>query len=303
MSNGLVNAFVMLVAGGALAACTTAPQCEELSKCGGDFLMGAKDLEGVDAIEWVATAPGACVDQVPTPPNPGSLLLIPPRPAGVRAVEPTTVDWCNGLVLASDGAIRAYDDGWEQVLKQFGGWFPSVPLYTAQLEIQRGYQYSISTTQLVTQHAELSGTCLVGQGVKLTCGDLNAQLATFIENKFNAIAGLKADVYDNTCADGPDAGCSCDYNVSLTSTTAGPWGSETGQIAFFDFNAAPPARADYCVSGAGLSLSGEKGGDLFNRGSLKTLKLAAPTCSDGVQSKSLGETGIDCGGSCPNACP
>ncbi len=303
MRIALVNTGLLLLVT-ALAGCTTTPHCQELSRCGGDFLVGAKDLgAGVDATEWIATATDSCVDDVPTPPNPASLTLIPPRPAGIRAVEPATVDWCNGLVLAADGAIRAYDDGWPQVLKQFGGWFPSVPLYTARLEFQRNYQYALTTTQLVSQHAELSGTCLVGQGVKLSCGDLNAQLAGFIEKTFNTIAGLSARIYDNTCVETADAGCACDYNVSLTSTTAGPWFSDAGQISFFDFKSAPPARADYCVSGASLSLSGEKTTDLFNRGSLKTLTFAPPTCADGVQSKTLNEAGIDCGGSCPNACP
>lgn len=264
-----------LLVAAVLSGCTTTPHCEELSKCGGDFLAGAESAgEGVEATKWVAAAPDACVDQVPTPPNPASLLLIPPRPAGVRAVEPATADWCNGLVFGADGAIRAYDDGWEQVLKQYGGWFPSVPLYTAELEVQRGFQYSLTTTQLVTQHAELTNTCLVGQGVRLSCEDLEGQLPAFVEKTFNAISGLQADVYGERCADTSDGGCSCDYNVSLTSTTAGPWAAEQGQIAFFDFNAAPPARADYCVSAAGLSLSGSNGADLFNRGSLKTLKLA-----------------------------
>lgn len=294
--------FVLAVA--AAPGCTTSPQCEELPKCGGDFLVGAKDLgSGAEATEWVATAPGACVDQVPTPPSPASLLRIPPRPAGIRAVEPATADWCNGLVLGADGAIRAYDDGWEQVLKQFSGWFPSVPLYTAQLTLERHYQYSLVTTQLVTQHADLSTTCLVGQGVRLSCADLNAQLATFVEDRLNKITGLRAEVYDNRCAETSESGCACDYNVSLTSTTAGPWAAERGQISFFDFNAAPPARADYCVGAASLSLSGSQGADLFNRGSLKTLALLPPSCSDGVQSKSLAEEGVDCGGSCPSPCP
>lgn len=296
--------WVALVAAlASTSACATPPHCEELARCGGDFLVGAKDLgAGQDAVEWVATAPDACVDQVPTPPNPSQLLLIPPRPAGVRAVEPATVDWCNGLVLGADGTIRAYDDGWEQVLEQFGGWFPSIPLYSAQLEFQRNFQYSLTTVQYVAQHIELSSTCLVGQGVRLSCDDIRVQLPGFLERKFNMIAGLSADVYDDSCSATESGGCSCDYSVALTSTTAGPWATGNGQISFFDFDAAPPAAADYCMSGAELSLSGAKGADLFNRASLKTLKLAPPTCSDGVQSKSLGEEGVDCGGSCPDAC-
>jgi hypothetical protein len=101
-----------------------------------------------------------------------------------------------------------------------------------------------------------------------------------------------------------DDSCSCDYNVSLTTTSGGPWAADNaGHLSFFDAQAAPPVRADYCASESSLQLSGSKATDLFNRNSLKTLMLKPPSCSDGVQSKTLGETGIDCGGSqCP-ACP
>jgi hypothetical protein len=92
--------------------------------------------------------------------------------------------------------------------------------------------------------------------------------------------------------------------VALTTTTVGPWASPngSGRISFFDATAAPPAEADYCLSGDQLALSGTKQLDLFNRNSLKTLTLRAPSCTDRVQSKTLGEEGIDCGGQCPNPC-
>lgn len=293
-----------LLLGTSLVGCATKETCEPLTKCGGDFLAGAKAIGKVTATEWVAAAPDACVDNVPTPPNPASLTLIPPRPAGIRAVEPSTVDWCNGLVLAGDGTIKDYDDGWFETLKQYAGWFPSVPLYEATLTMQQGFQYELTTRQLVTQHADLSPTCLVAQGVKLSCDQVGSQLQSFLEKKFNMVSGLRARVYTTgnapVCQQTTEDGCSCDYNVALSATTAGPWTSNAGEISFFDFTAAPPAQADYCVSAAGFSLSGTKGADLFNRGSLKTLQFKPQSCGDSVQSKS--EEGIDCGGSCPTAC-
>jgi hypothetical protein len=288
-----------------LGACTTPPYCESLGKCGGDFLSTAKDLGGgVPASEWVATAVDACIDQVPSPPDPPSLSLIPPRPSGIRPVEPSTIDWCAGLVLKSDGTIGAFDDGWYETLKRYNGWFPSVPLYTGQLEVAQNNQYTLTTTQLASQQVDLSATCLVAQGVVLTCDAIKAELEKFVTDRLKGVTGLEAFVYGARCDSMSDGGCSCGYNVSLTTTSAGPWvADDKGHLTFFDALAAPPSKTDYCASPGQLLLSGSKETDLFNRNSLKTLTLRTPTCTDTVQSKTLGETGIDCGGSCPNACP
>lgn len=313
MKLGLFNPVWVLLAV-SLGGCSTSPFCDSLAKCGGDFTATATDLgSGSPSIEWVVTKTDACIDQVPSPPDPPSLALIPPRPAGTRAIEPSTSDWCAGLILASDGTITGFDDGWYEVLKRYGGWFPSVPLHTGQLELSRNNQYSLTTTQLVSQHVDLSATCLVAQGVVLRCDDaaagiaatgqdMTTQLKLTVEKRLSGLMGVKALVYGNQCAP-RDGGCSCDYNVSLTTTTTGPWAADNqGHLSFFDALAAPPSRADYCARPRSLQLTGTKETDLFNRTSLKTLTLRPPTCSDGVQSKTLGETGIDCGGQCP-ACP
>lgn len=307
----------------AVGGCSTPLHCDALGKCGGDFLAQAKDLgSGAESQEWVATTKDACVDNVPTPADPPTLALLPPRPAGVRPVEPSTTDWCAGLVLSSDGQggykVAAFDDGWVEALKKYNGWFPSIPLWTAQLEVTRGNQYQLQTTQLVSQQMELSANCLVAQGIRLSCGDLATLLYTSVDEKLNGkaagngkgtplVPGLSASVYaidggpDDPgviCTDAPELGCSCHYNLSLTTTTSGPWASDKGTVSFFDSSAAPASLTDYCVSGESFQLTGSKDTDLFNRGALKTLKLQKPSCTDHVQSKTLGETGIDCGGDC-----
>ncbi|HVY27549.1 MAG TPA: hypothetical protein VHB79_13415 [Polyangiaceae bacterium] len=304
----------------ALSGCTTPPHCDALGKCGGDFLAEAKDLGGgVASQEWVATVPDACVENVPTPPDPPSLALLPPRPAGVRPVEPSTTDWCGGLVLSSDGQggykVAAFDDGWVEALKRYNGWFPSIPLWTAQLEVGQGNLYTLQTTQLISQDIELSQNCVAAQGVRLSCGDLSTLLYTAVNEKLNGksagnskgtplIPGLSAVVYDSagkpavSCSDDGQGGCSCKYNLSITTTNSGPWASSNGNISFFDSLAAPVSQTDYCVKGDSLQLSGSKDTDLFNRGALKTITFHKPSCSDGVQSKTLGETGVDCGGDC-----
>lgn len=311
MKIGLCNPVLVLLAA-TLGGCSTPQYCDSLSKCGGDFNATATDLgSGSPSTEWVATKADACIDQVPSPPDPPSLALVPPRPAGTRAIEPSTSDWCAGLILAADGTITGFDDGWYETLKRYSGWFPSVPLHTGQLELLQNNHYSLTTTQLVSQHVDLSATCLVAQGVVLTCDDaaagitpstgqdMTSQIKLTVEKRLGGLMGVKAVVYGNQCTPS-DGGCSCDYNVSLTTTTSGPWAADNqGHLSFFDALAAPPSRADYCASPGTLQLTGTKETDLFNRASLKTLMLRPPTCSDGVQSKTLGETGIDCGGQCP----
>lgn len=270
MRTGRYKAIFLLLPGLGLASCATAPFCDAPNKCGGDFLGGAATSK------WSATTPDACIDEVPNPPSAPSLALVPPRPAGTRAIEPSTLDWCAGLINAADGL--SFDDGWYETLRKFNGWFPSAPLYTADLELTQNNAYTITTVQLVSQRYDLSQPCLIAQGIQLTCDQLNDKIKASVEMKLGNLTPLtppqgKVQVYANTCTPMSEGGCSCSYNVSLTTTTSGPWSAASGDINFFDPNGAPPSAADYCVSASGLSLSGAKGSDLFNRTSLKTLKL------------------------------
>ena len=289
MRIGRHKALLLLLPALSLAGCTTPPFCEALNKCGGDFTAGAKDHGGpAPSTKWTAIQGDGCVDQVPNPPSPPSAALVPPRPAGVRAIEPSTLDWCAGLIISGDGTVQ-FDDGWFETLKKYNGWFPSVPLYSAELELMTNNQYAVSTTQLASQHYELTPQCLVAQGVTLQCSALGTALKTSVEATLGSVDALKtpagsdkkAFVYTipegaPLCSATTDGGCVCDYNVSLTTHTTGPmsFGTVTpGEINFFDAQAAPPVATDYCVSASGLTLSGAKEADLFNRASLKTLKL------------------------------
>jgi hypothetical protein len=300
------------------AGCTSAEFCEPLKKCGGDFLAAGKGDWGGDGVvraEWVVAAPASpstaasnsCVDQVQNPTQPPSLAKIPARPAGVRAVEPTTLNWCADLRFSADGNISVFDDGWYETLIRYRGWFPGIPLYTARLTIDEGGQqhYEMQTTQLVAQHYELPKTCMYAQGVAVACGDFAKGLDAYVTDRLMGLSkvGVAAEIYGTTCKDqaGGD-GCVCDYNLALTATTTGPYAVDykklPGEIAFFDSAASPPSGTEYCAQGSRLELTGHNGADLFNRTALKTLQFGPATCDDGVQSKSLGETGIDCGGSC-----
>ncbi len=300
------------------AGCTSAEYCESLKKCGGNFLAGEGDWagDGVLRTEWVVAGPeakvpspsAACVDQVQNPTQPPSLAKIPARPAGVRAVEPTTLNWCADLRFSADGNISVFDDGWYETLVKYRGWFPGIELTSARLVIGRNNQYQLDTNQRVLQQYELPKTCMYAQGVAVSCSDFAKGLDSYVADRLMGLTkvGVAAQIYGTTCTDhaGGD-GCDCSYVLSLTATTTGPYASDEkhpGEIAFFDSAASPPVHADYCAENGRLQLTGHNGTDLFNRTALKTLLLDPTSCSDGVQSASLGETGVDCGGSC-GACP
>ena len=257
MRIGRYKTLFLLLPGMALAGCATPPFCDALNKCGGDFLQGAASTK------WTATTADSCVDEVPNPPSPPSAALVPPRPAGVRAIEPTTLDWCAGLVVGGDGTVK-FDDGWFETLQKYNGWFPSVPLATAELElVQKNNQYTFTTEQRASQRYELTAQCMVAQGVVLACSALADQITASVTKTLGNIEALKGDgpdgqprarVYNQsgaagaTCAATTDGGCNCAYNVSLTTTTTGPWSAAAGEINFFDANWADVYRtaADVC---------------------------------------------------------
>lgn len=261
-----------------LGGCSTSLHCEDLSKCGGNYLDGATDHgEGVLSTKWTASRTDACLDNVPPTPEPPSLAYIPPRPAGIRPVEPSTLDWCAGLVINNMGKIAAFDDGWYEFLVKYDGWFPSIPLYQGELTLFDNNQYEVKLTQHAYQRFDLSQTCLIAQGTNLTndnCDAITAELITFVPKRLESIDGLEALVYDASCVKDTQEGCSCEYSVALTSGARGPYvAGNDGRISFFDEDAAPPGRADYCAGPGSLQLTGSTGTDLFNRSGLKTLQF------------------------------
>jgi hypothetical protein len=309
----LVLGWIALV--GSVAGCSTPEFCEPLKKCGGNYLLGEGDWggDGVLRAEWVVASPeakvasasAACVDQVQNPTQPPSLAKIPARPAGVRAVEPTTLNWCADLRFSADGNISVFDDGWYETLVKYRGWFPGIELQSARLAIGRNNQYQLDTEQRILQQYELPRTCMYAQGVRVSCEDFTEGLNSYVSDRLEGLdkVGVKAQIYGTTCSARPnDDGCNCQYYLGLIATTTGPYAQGSGELTFFDSAASPPSRTDFCVEANRLQLTGHNDSDLFNRTALKTLQFDLASCNDGVKTASTGETGVDCGGSC-GACP
>ena len=259
----------------ALAGCTTAPKCESLSQCGGELLSGLVEGES----EWVARAEDACMDDLQMPVNPVSLSQQPAPKAGKKSVAPATADWCASLLQEPDGTLR------------FQQYFPIIPIQNAVLTIKEG-EFEAHFLAFAPQKMAFSASCRAAQGVAESCPALGRHIAAAI--------AAESNVYNTRCYDDDEGGCLCEYELRLFTSVPGTWAASDGTVTFYDSSLAPspPAPADYCLNGDSLDMTGHNGQWLFNRPNLRTLEFHRATCGDGVQSHSLGETGIDCGGQC-----
>jgi hypothetical protein len=303
MKTGLAQGLLLSIAVFSFSGCKTQLYCEPLGTCGGDFLQGAKDLDGDGLVdrEWTVDGPGdgfdngaVCEDQLQTPPASLSLLRQPPVQSNQRPPDPVTADWCYNLRLNSTGDVSLFEL-----------WQPPLPLQFARFVISEDYdhshnrgRYSVQTTTKQTQTIHLSESCLTAQGLHLKCAEFGRRLGQFLITE--------ANLYFPRCYDPDDpteGGCDCQWELTFLGGPNGRWYSDPGssQITFFDDTFAPPAKADYCYNGdkASIDLTGDDVTVLFNQKSLRTMHMTAPSCTDGILSPTLGETGIDCGGQCP----
>ena len=279
------------------SGCKPKPFCEPLGACGGDLLAGATDFVKKDGLKdrsWTVVAGGACQDQLQLPPSPVSLLRQPPAVANQRPPDNVTADWCGNLVFKPTGDITS-----------FLVYAPPLPLNVGELTMSEDFDhnktrgtYTMQTTVLQTRSLVFAETCLTAQGIRLACPVLGRKLREFL--------APEANIYSMRCQDPADpnqGGCECQFELSFIGGPSGRWSYQPNgtQIVFFDQTYAPPAITDYCLNGDGsVDLTGADVTWLFNQKSLRTMHMTPPSCSDGVQSKELGETGVDCGPNCPD---
>ena len=158
----------------------------------------------------------------------------------------------------------------------------------------------MQTTILQTRDLSFSESCLTAQGVRLSCPLLGRRLGEFL--------ATEANIYSMRCFDPADpnqGGCECKFELSFIGGPNGRWATQENggtQIEFFDNQTNVTASlADYCLNADNtLDLTGSNETPLFNQKSLRTLHMQPPSCSDGVKSLELGETGVDCGPNCPD---
>lgn len=319
------GAPLLLLVAASSWGCQTEPFCNERGRCGGDAMAGASDFVALNALheappgmdmavldgtpiadgaadsEWSLS--GGCMDEVKSAPVALSQVRQPAKPAGERAVERTLPDWCSSIVLASDGSVKAYD-GFLTMLIANEGWFPAVPIAAGSLTLSANGRYQVKLTQRLAQRVELSASCLTAQGASQSCsafaGNLQKFIASQLENftKDPSYRSFSASVGGVVCGDTGAGGCVCDYDLAITGGPSGRYAASGSQLTFFDDQFKPPSLAQYCANGGSLDVGSEDQTRLFNKADLRTTTWVKPSCQDGVRSLSLGETGIDCGGSC-----
>jgi hypothetical protein len=100
-------------------------------------------------------------------------------------------------------------------------------------------------------------------------------------------------------------GCTCFFDRSETFGGGGTFRlMSSNEILHTNAEPSFDHRATFCRQGDSLQLTGTDGSYLFNVPGLRTMDVSivtAPNCTDGLMGP--GEGGVDCGGSCPMACP
>jgi hypothetical protein len=240
--------------------CTADSFCEELSACGGAVIgTNDSDADGVPDTTWSMVE--NCKDPLHAQPPNAALLTQPTNVAKQPPLEPTTSEWCQGLIFNQDGSIK-------QVLP----WFPSIPLTTGSLKLTGENKYNVSLSYNSVQQADFSSFCLTSQGKQgLTCQNTNADLS-FTERLKTALAP-EPNIQDVVCVDAPDdpGGCQCFYNMLIVAGQDGLYSVEGDMITFYDRLGAPRSEATYCVQGDSLEITSVQQTWLFNQPALKTM--------------------------------
>lgn len=306
MTSRMNNSQAGLVAGCGLflllAGCTQEPLCPELDSCGGPVPVGS----------WVL-APGhpSCIEDLYVQSKDPRLFAGEVPSARMPVVEAAAWDWCYLLVTSGDVKIQA---------KQPTFFYESGPIGRATLTYEAmdgtGHgRYSLGAARTGTYAMDFPAVCMRAFGAmdgRPALDETGApagppvgvckQLQPLIR-----AAGIGEGSYPNvTCDPIPDdpAGCRCLFDVSETGGSSGSYRLLDDKTIMHFPVANFPQKATFCNKGGSLELTGADGAYLFGVPGLRTLDLQKPIidpCANGVQDG--GETGVDCGGSCPTVCP
>jgi hypothetical protein len=302
-SRGLFLSACALVVGLSSAGCMQKPLCDDLSDCGGPEPMGTYQL-----------SPGhpSCLEDLYVPVTDPRLKGAEIQPARSPAIEPALYDWCYQLIVGGD------QDFWRRDVRFY---YESGPIGWASITYKglnpmTGVkEYTLGTARTGTYIFDFPAVCMRSFGA--TDGqpprDLNdnpmgepTSLCKQLQLPLSQ-AGMSEGAYQNVICEANPAepeGCLCQFDVSETGG-----GSGTYEIVGKTIRHEPtgtsnfPQIADYCNKGPSLELTGHDGNYLFGTKGLRTMDLqkVEVNCTDGVQGP--GETGVDCGGGCPNPCP
>jgi hypothetical protein len=198
---------------------------------------------------------------------------VPPNAPG------PTIDQCLNLQLAMTGSdtFGAYT------------WFP-MRGPTRDLGILfKGTSFLIDDLSSGPVTVHYAASCLASASGTPTCD----QLAGAIVGHGQATGEFS----QATCAAGTPDGCDCTILLDALGGESGSWSSDGGDVTLTAAFDQRTATVPYCVDGDELRFGAAIEPLATGASSLVFTRV---DCTDGK--KSLLETGVDCGGACPNPC-
>lgn len=277
------------------AGCTQKPNCPALGECGGALPIGSWSL-----------APGhpSCSEDLYVPPTDPRLLGGEVASARSPVIEPAFFDWCNLLVTNNGASIQA---------KAPRFFYESGPIGWATLNYRADGHYTLGVSRTGTFSLDFPELCMRQFGAVdgKPAVDANGNEVTGPTNVCKQLevplraSGIGEGSYPNTtCEPNPrdPGGCLCYFDVTETGGSSGTYRLLDNQTILHLPGTNFPQKATFCNKGSSLQLTGTDGDYLFGQKGLRTLDLApsADVCANGTQDS--GESGVDCGGGCPNAC-
>ena len=220
-----------------------ASACQSLGHCGGDLQRSdaTQVPSALGGTEWVATAPDACQEQLPTQ---------------------EAYDACDKVRPSVDGGVTG------------GLMYPLLPFEHALVIVPGSDGSSFDLHFRASAHLAMffSATCRAGWAVALSCPALGRRIYESTVAESN-VRGLR-------CADDEAEGAAAPVSYQLTQFFDVPCveREKNGVISLVNHNnlSSPVAPVDYCVQGDTLELSGHDDQMLFNPAfSVRTLRASS----------------------------
>lgn len=252
-----------------LGGCAAEEVCAALPKCGGD-IVGSVDADGDGFAETRWVIGGACTNQVFVPPLNASLVNQSPPVQGVPPPEPAHSNWCSQMTITRDKTIQ-----------KINPWFPAIPVRDGAVTYSADGSYNVQINYFAQQLVEFPGGCFTGQGFSIvspgTVSTSNTMTCAEFEGVLQARLATEPNIAGLVCGPDGKGGCNCLYDLLMVTGSNGTWIAEDGVVTHYDrVTGVAPSRADFCVNGGTLDLSGHERTFLFNQPHLRSIVLARP---------------------------
>lgn len=279
--------------------CKQEPLCAELGACGGLNPIGTWQL---------SVGHPSCSEDLYIPPTDPRLLGGEVVSARQPVIEPAFFDWCYLLVTNGGEKIQARPPRF---------YYESGPIGWASITYDENWHYTVGVSRTGTYVLDFPAMCMREFGATdgrpaLDAAGMPVGAPTDVCKQLEVPlgdSGIGEGSYPNVlCIKNPadELGCLCQFDVTETGGGSGTYSIlDDHTLMHLPFNNFPQ-KTTFCNTGNSLELTGSDGEYLFGQRGLRTMSLGkavavADPCINGLQDTT--EAGIDCGGTCPNACP